>query len=281
MTLTVALTLGVLLQVGGKPQPVRVWRADSVAFVELREPGNVMLLQVDAIGRVRVLFPSSPGDSTAMSNDAPIPLALPPEAQANPATILAVRSRWGFDFTALQLGAGWNYEGSLLLQPTGGDPLAALLDIADRVTDGRPYEYGVATYARDGAAVARGPVVPPAVCLSCARRVTSVAAAAPAAQTNAVDCTNASLTNSFCGVGNAPVTITSVTPVAYQPTPAPVVEPVYVPYFLPLVVHRGLRGGGARFERNIAPRVPAAQPSAAIAFPMPHPITLPYGGRRR
>src|SRR5437667_4522959 len=203
-----AVTVGLLVQSAGNPHParatrapapdpVRVWRTDSTVYVALRQPGHLLVLHVDAIGRIQVLFPLAPDDSTAMSDDAPVALALPPTGEGNPATFVAVRSRWPFEFAALRAGASWNYYDALLLQPAAGGPLGALLDVADRVTDGRPYDYGVVTYSREGTAVARGPVVPPQVCLSCVRRGTAVAAAAPQTlPTNAVDCSNnASLTN--------------------------------------------------------------------------------------
>src|SRR6266704_6126949 len=185
---SLAVTVGLLVQTAGyphlaratiAPDPVRVWRTDSIAYVTLREPGHLMLLNVDPIGRVTVLFPFGPYDSTGVDVGVPFAVPVPPEAQGNPATLVAVRSRWAFDFAALRGGAGgtWNYQDAWLLQPTAGDPLAALLDIADRVTDGRPYDYGGVTYSREGAATALGPPAPPQVCLSCVRRGTPVAVA--------------------------------------------------------------------------------------------------------
>ena len=186
---------------------VRVWRTDSIAYVALRQPGHLLVMHVDAIGRIQVLYPLTPDDSFTVSNDAPAAIALPPTAEGNPATFLAVRSRWAFDFSSVQLGSWWNYQDALLLQPTAGDPLAALLEIADRVTDGRPYDYAEATYSRDGETLARGPVEQPQVCWTCVRQRPPVEVAAAAPATNSVDCSNSSLTNSFCGVASAPVTI--------------------------------------------------------------------------
>src|SRR5256712_6840926 len=173
---SLAVTVGLLVQAAGNPHPVRVWRADSTVYVTLREPGHLMLLHVNAIGRILVLFPSAPGDSTAITGDAPVAVPLPPAAQGYPSTFVAVRSRWPFEFTALRAGSTWNYQDAFLLQPTAGDPLAALLDIADRVTDGRPYDYGVVTYSKGGTVAAHATPLTPPVCLSCVRRGTSVAA---------------------------------------------------------------------------------------------------------
>ena len=283
---SLAVTLGLLLQAASSPlparpprvpDPVRLWRADSTVYVALREPGHLVLLHVDAIGRIRVLSPLDPYDDTAISGDAPVEISIPPEAQGNPSTFVAVRSRWPFDFAALQAGPTWNYYDALLLQPTAGDPLAALLDIADRVTDGRPYDYGVVTYSSKGTVVARGPLVPPAVCLSCVRRGTPVAAAPAAVPANAVDCSNASLTNSFCGVNSGSVAIASVPQMVYQPAAPAAPAPVYVPYYVPLFVH----GEHRRFERPMF-RAPAApQPSAAMASPIAPSRVVPSSSELR
>jgi hypothetical protein len=232
-------------------------------------------MHVDAIGRIAVLFPSAPWDSTAVSANVPVTIDLPPEAQGNPATFVAVRTRWRFDFEALRSGIDWNYD-ALLLQPTAGDPLAALLDIADRITHGRPYDHGVASHARDGSVIARGPVQAPDVCLSCVRQAAPVAAAIAAA-TNSVSCTNASLTNSFCGVNSGSVSFTtapSAPPqVIYQP--APVTYTYYPLYPGAFVSHRQ-----SRFDRPISPMRPAVSSAFSIAprLVSPSPGVL---GRRR
>src|SRR2546428_6443004 len=280
---SLAVTVGLLVQTAGyphlarapvAPDPVRVWRADSTVYVALREAGHLMLLHVNAIGRILVLFPSAPGDSSAITGDAPVAVALPPAAQGYPSTFVAVRSRWPFEFAALRAVSTWNYQDAFLLQPTAGDPLAALLDIADRVTDGRPYDYGVVTYSKGGTVAAHATPLTPPVCLSCVRRGTSVAATPAPAQTNTVDCSNASLTNSFCGVGNGNVSITAAPQLAYQPEQTAAPAPVYVPYYLPIFVH----AGRPRFERRAfppPPPPPAPRPSPAMAFPIPPRPALP------
>jgi len=270
-----AVTAGFLLQAtvtpaaARVPEAVRVWRADSTFAVSLRAPGYVTVLHVSADGRISVLFPLEPYIDTWVTDDTPFTMSLPPDAQGTAATFVAIRSRWPFDFAALRTGAGagstWNYGGAWLLQPTAGDPLAALLDIADRVTDGRPYDYGAVAYENGGTVTNRRTPRQPDVCLSCVRRGTPVAAAPPAVATNAVDCANASLTNSFCGVNSGSVSITSapagpLQPI-YQPTP-PAPTAVYVPYFLP-VTH----GFHHRFAAP-PPSAPAQPTSQGVAWPM-------------
>jgi len=287
MIASLAVTVGLLLQAAGNghparanraPDPVRIWRADSTVYVALRQPGDLLVLHVDAIGRIQVLFPAGPDDDSGMlSNDTLVAIPLPPAAEGNPATFVAVRSRWPFEFAALRAGSAWNYNGALLLQPTAGDPLGALLDIADRVTDGRPYDYGVVEYLRGGTMVAgRQPLVP-TVCLSCVRRGTDVAAAPTALPTNAVDCSNASLTNSFCGVNSGSVSITSTPQAAYQPPPPAAPAPVYVPYYMPVgFVH----GEHRRFERPILPP-PPPPPTVGIAYPIAPRLVVPSSSQLR
>ncbi|HJS44149.1 MAG TPA: hypothetical protein VJ755_11800, partial [Gemmatimonadales bacterium] len=239
---------------------VRVWRTDSTAHIQLSQPGHLVVLYADPIGRLAILFPSAPWDSTAVSADVPVTIDLPPEAQGNPATFVAVRTRWRFDFDALRSGIEWNYD-ALLLQPTAGDPLAALLDIADRITHGRPYDHGVVTYARDGSVLARGPVQMPDVCLGCVRSA-PVAAPAVAAATNSVDCSNASLTNAFCGVNSGSVsfaTAPSAPPqVIYQPAPV-----TYTYY--PLYPGTFFSQSRSRFDRPIQTMRPATPSAFSIA----------------
>src|SRR2546422_769362 len=177
-----AVTVGLLVQAAGHPvlaraarapDPVRVWRTDSIAYVALRDPGHLVLLNVDPLGRI---------------------------------------------------------------------------------TDGRRYDYGGVKSSRDGSVAALGLPVQPDVCLSCVRRGTSVAAAPAPMPTNAVDCSNASMTNSFCGVNSGSVSITSAPQAAYQPPPAAAPAAVYVPYYLPMFV----LGARAGFARPIIPPTPSA-----------------------
>lgn len=280
MILALAVQLALVGQAAAAP--VRVWRADSTVYVTLREPGHLVLLHVDAIGRIRVLFPLAPGDSTSISGDAPVAVPLPPSAQGNPSSFLAVRSRWPFEFEALQAGPAWNYRGAWLLQPTAGDPLAALLDIAERITDARPYDYGVVAYTRAGSVETRRVARQPQVCLGCVRQRVAVAAAPTAMPTTAVDCSNASLTNSFCGASSGSVSITSAPQAAYQPPPAPAPAAVYVPYYVPVFAN----GGRARFGHGFSrapppPPPPAPAPSVGVAYPIAPRLVVPSGSQLR
>ncbi|HEV8399714.1 MAG TPA: hypothetical protein VGQ18_07720 [Gemmatimonadales bacterium] len=257
--------------------PIRVWRTDSTVAVSLKDPGYVTLLHVSADGRISVLFPLEPGLDTWVPAETPLQMSLPPRAQGSAATFVAITSRWPFDFAALSAGTGagstWDYGRAWLLQPTAGDPLAALLDIADRVTDGRPYDYGTAAYENGGTVANRRTPRQPDVCLSCVRHGAPVAAAPAALATNAVDCANASLTNSFCGVNSGSVSIAAPpapTQVVYQPAP-PAPTAVYVPYFVPVT-----QGFHQRFmPPSPAPAAPAQAMSQGVAYPIAPRLIVP------
>lgn len=281
-----AVTAGLLIQASNplpahnptRPESVRLWRTDSTLYVTLGQPGHLLLMHVDAIGRIDVLFPLIPDDGTGMPGDTTLAFDLSPIAEGNPATFVAVRSRWPFNFSVLRTGSNWDYD-VLLLQPTAGDPLAALLDIADRVTDGRPYDYGVAAYSREGIVVARNGPFQPDVCLGCVRRGETVAAAPAAQATNSVDCSNTSLTNSFCGVSSGSVSITGAPPApAAAAQPAEATMYVYTPYY-PIGITRARRLLGIRDFRP--PPVPAPRASMGVAFPMAPRLVVPSSSSLR
>lgn len=282
------LALALLTQAAQPATPVRVWRADSTVTVSLRDPGYVTLLHVSAEGRISVLFPLEPDLDSWVPSDLPLQMSLPPNSQGTAATLVAIRSRWPFDFTALRAGVApgstWDYSGAWLLQPTAGDPLAAMLDIAERVTAGRPYDYGAVAYSNTGVVANRLRPRQPDVCLSCVRQGIQVAAAPAPAISNAVDCTNASLTNSFCGVSSGAVTITSApAPRAqpiYQPAAAPAPAVIYVPYFVPITHGDQFFEGSppalpASPSPPASPAAPAQSASQGVAYPIPPRLLVP------
>lgn len=163
--------------------PVALWLADSNlapgartrAFVRLRETSYLVVLRVDGDGKVSVIFPASPMDDTRVPGGATYEIPGPDgrasfvvREPAGTGTVFAARSATPLRFAALAGGNQWDYVGVLLFQPTAGDPLAALLDIVDRMTDGRTFDHDVATYAVTGPpwTIAAGPP-PDAPCAGC------------------------------------------------------------------------------------------------------------------
>jgi hypothetical protein len=161
-------------------------------------------------------------------------------------------------FDGLESAAAWDYERALLLQPTAGNPLAALLDIADRIADGEPYHFDVAIYRTAGPAA-----IPRQASRSQPRLIATRTYApllqsyAPASggdqpvtgidQSNTVDCSNAVMVNSFCGVVDNRVTT------VYESQP----QTVYVPYYIPFFIPR---------RRREPPPPPPPQPAQANLF---------------
>jgi hypothetical protein len=272
MILALAGTLGLLVQANApatttapKAAPIRVWLADSTVYVSLRDAGYLTVLQVDPVGRIRVLFPLRPDEPAAVPGGPTFEVRAPMDGDGAIGTIVAARSRWPFQAAGLRTASTWDYDGALLFQPTAGDPLAALLDIVDRMADGRPYEFDVTMY-RPGRTLA------PRGCLGCVRSHApddvEQQANVVIDQSNTVDCSSAVLINSFCGVMDNRVTNTYV----YNEV-APASEPVYVPYYVPVFIPR---------RRGMAPPPPPPQPGRAsvIALRRVRGVVVPPEPRR-
>ena len=289
MMLHLAIRLGLLAQGVAVPPsprtgtpPVRVWLPDTLVpvgeparvYVALRDTSYLAVLHVDASGRIRVLFPRSPVDPDLVPGGETFAVAGAEDSVTfrvpGPGTgsVLAVRSHTPFRFDGLVAGNRWDYERSLLLLPTAGNPFAALLDIADRIADGEAYNYDLAAYRTPGALAARA-TPPDSVCFGClAARHSGGRAAETGGLANsalavdhslaavsggtAVDCSNATLVDSFCGVEDNSVTTNVAETTVTQSTS--VVYPVYTPLFFPL----------RRVRRP--PRAPAPPPQPAIAL---------------
>src|SRR5882672_4951472 len=199
MILAFAAKLGLLAQVTAlattaapaapKAAPIRVWIADSTVYVRLRDPGYLTVLHVDPVGRIRVLFPFNPDDDAAAPGAATFELAAPTGTEGGTGTILAARSRHPLQVAGLRAGPFWDYDNGMLFQPTAGDPLAALLDIADRMADARPFDFDVTTYRTGGSVATRDPQLTTPVCLTCVRSHSVEQQSTVAIdQSNSVDC---------------------------------------------------------------------------------------------
>jgi hypothetical protein len=265
------LTQAATLAATPAPQaaPIRVWIADSSVYVRLRDPGYLTVLHVDPVGRVRVLFPVNPDDNAAAPSGTTFELAAPAGTENGIGTIVAARTRRPLQVAGLRAGSSWDYNDGLLFQPTAGNPLAALLDIADRMADGGRFDFDVTTYRIGGGPVAaQDPQLTTPVCLGCVRRVSVEQPSTVALnQSNVVNCSDAVLVNSSCGVIDNRVTNTYV----YNEA-APVPAPVYVPYYVPVFVPRRHRSEPAaepaapRPERQAATMSMPTTPSRPFVF---------------
>lgn len=292
MLLPLLSTLGLFAQHAEPPKDglrpadpgVRIWVSDSLyqvgagarVYVKLREPGYLMVLHVDALGRIRVLYPATPDNQVALPAGAPFEVNGADSAATfrvgtrGRGTLLAARSPAPFHFDPLRRGSRWDYDESLLLQPTAGNAFAAVLDIADRVADGQPYDYDVTAYGTPGVLSQR--TASDTVCFSCltARHPRSSSrdaggygngalaidhSYAAANNSSVVDCSGANLVDSFCGVQDNSVTnVYSDNSVTETNT---VEVPVYVPFFVPF-----------RHVRRTPPAPPLPPPAITIPKPL-------------
>ena len=264
---------------------VRAWLPDTVlpvgaparVYVELEDSGFLALLHVEPSGRIRVLYPEHPNDPALVPGGAAFVVGGISDSTTfrvvapGTGTLLAVRSWTPLDFRGLVDGNRWDYARALLLQPTAGNPLAALLDIADRITDGEAYTYDLTGYRTPGALAVRRTTTD-SVCGSCftAHHQHGDAAAADgdaaaiaidhsmAASGNGsvVDCSYATLTSSFCGVDNSVTTYQESTAAVPAPEAAPTVVYPYYPqgYFPYFFFHR----------RRTPPPPPLPPPAIAL-----------------
>jgi uncharacterized protein DUF4384 len=265
---------------------VRAWLPDTVlpvgaparVYVALEDSGYLALLHVEPSGRIRVLYPEHPNDPDlvpggsafvvgGISDSTTFRVAAP-----GTGTLLAVRSWTPLDFASLVEGNRWDYARSLLLQPTAGNPLAALLDIADRITDGEAYTYDLTGYRTPGALAARRTTTD-SVCGSCFTAHHQHADAAPAegdaatiaidhsmaasGNGSVVDCSSTTLTSSFCGVDNSVTTYQESTATApASDAAATVVYPYYPQGYFPFLF----------FHRRRIPQPTPPLPPPAIAL---------------
>ncbi len=139
--------------------PIKVWlnhdnyyRGDKARVnVRLDDDGYVVVLRADADGRVRVLFPLDPGDDAFVRGGETIEVrgrgdreAFYVDEREGSGVVLAARSATPFKFDAFVRGDHWDYR-VLDVRPSGDDKEAALVDIAQRMTDGH-FDYDAVTY---------------------------------------------------------------------------------------------------------------------------------------
>ena len=281
---------------------VRAWLPDTVlpvgapvrVYVELEDSGYFALLHVEPSGRIRVLYPAHPTDPDYVPGEVPFVVEGVSDSTTfrvvspGVGTLLAVRSWTPLHFADLMNGNRWDYERSLLLQPTAGNPLAALLDIADRISNGEAYTYDLTGYRTPGAALAVRRTKTDSVCGNCftAHHHADAASAdgdagaiaidhsmAASGNGSVVDCSYTTLTSSFCGVDNSVTTYQESTTTAPAPQAATTyVYPYYPQGYFPFLF----------FHRRRAPPPPMLPPPAialnlratsrAIVPPPPHRI---------
>jgi hypothetical protein len=113
--------------------------------------GYLLVLRIDGEGRVRVLYPLDPEDSSTVRGGKEFEIkgrgdreGLTVDERQGRGTVFAAISTTPFQFDDYTRGGHWDYR-ALSADSTAGDPESRLLDIVDRMTDGH-YDYDVVTY---------------------------------------------------------------------------------------------------------------------------------------
>src|SRR5205809_1967826 len=159
--LVVALSLAAPSTIRADDPPVQVWidpghalvRGDRVrVHVRTAEDAYVVVLGVDAEGRVRALFPLDPGDDDFMGGGQRREVLGRSDRQAffidereGGGTVLAAAAKSPFKFDEFVRGDHWDYR-VLASDQARDDPEAALLDIVRRMAGDQHFDYDGATY---------------------------------------------------------------------------------------------------------------------------------------
>jgi hypothetical protein len=124
--------------------------------------GYLVVLRMDTEGNMRVVFPVDPSDDGYIRGDKDVEIrgrgdreAFEVSENSGSGLVLAAVSDRPFNFDAFSRANHWDYR-ALAPDDRTKDPEAAMLDIVDRMTDGR-YNYDLASYTV-GNRVVRGPV---------------------------------------------------------------------------------------------------------------------------
>ncbi len=141
--------------------PVQIWlnhdnrfqRGDEArVHVKVAEDGYLVVLRVDAFGRVRVLFPLDPGDDAFVSGGRTIDVrgrggreAFSVDERAGSGLVLAARSGTPFKVGEFVRGDHWDYR-VLTARQASDDKEQALLEIVQRMEPDGHLDYGTASY---------------------------------------------------------------------------------------------------------------------------------------
>jgi len=122
--------------------------------VRATEDGYLLVLRVDTEGRVRVLYPLRPDDDGQIEGGKDFEVRSRGDREAflvaegpGSGAVLAAWSSQPFRFDDFARNGHWDYR-ALTAEKITGDREAGLLDLVDRMSDGK-YDYDMAEYAVD------------------------------------------------------------------------------------------------------------------------------------
>jgi len=142
--------------------PIRVKLSDETysrgdrAKVEVRaaDDGYLVVLRVDTDGRLRVLYPLAPDDEGRIAGGKNFEVRSRGDREAfvvddapGSGVVFAAWSEQPFRFDDFTRNGHWDYR-ALTAEKITGDKEPALLDLVDRMTDGK-YDYDLADYVVD------------------------------------------------------------------------------------------------------------------------------------
>jgi hypothetical protein len=139
--------------------PIRVTLSDETyargdrarVRVKANRDGYLLVLRADADGRVRVLFPRDPEDTAVVQGGKNFEVrgrgdreAFTVHDREGTGVVLAAFADAPFRFDEFARSGHWDYR-VLSAERAGDDPEAGLLDLVDRMSQGK-YDYDIATY---------------------------------------------------------------------------------------------------------------------------------------
>jgi hypothetical protein len=144
----------------GPTPPIRVTLSETTyapgdrgrVYVRTAEDGYLVVLQVDADGRVRVLFPVDPDDDAGIKGGHKYEVrsrgdrdAFTVTARSGSGLVLAARTDRPFDFSAFVARGRWDLRSLAAEDSAGTAPDDRLLDIVERMTSAH-YDYDDISY---------------------------------------------------------------------------------------------------------------------------------------
>lgn len=119
--------------------------------VRAAQDGYLLVLRVDGAGRVRVLYPLGPDDEGAITGGKDFEVrsrgdreAFVVDEASGSGAVLAAWSDQPFRYDEFSRNGHWDYR-ALAGEQISGDEESGLLDLVDRMTDGK-YAYDIAQY---------------------------------------------------------------------------------------------------------------------------------------
>jgi hypothetical protein len=161
--------LALLATLAADDPPIRVTLSEQVfapgerakVRVRLADDGYLLVLRADAHGRIRVLFPIDPTDSSFAKGRRELSLldrggreGFLVDGREGSGIVMVARADSPFDFQAFTRGVHWDYR-ALAATDSGLTGEDALLDVLDRMATG-DYHFDVVSYEVVSADAHRG-----------------------------------------------------------------------------------------------------------------------------